>query len=116
MIPVALDHAPQRLHASTLGIVGELVPVRDFVPDEDPGFVRRLEIAWVRHLDVATQEVETKRFRLPHFILQILERGRRVTCLGVKGLVKRSAEINHFPVQEKLTAACLERTEAELTV
>jgi len=113
MVPVALHHTVQRLHAAALGVVRELVPIGNFVPDEDPNFIRCLEVTRVRGLDVAAQQIQSQGSCLLHLVLDVIERGRRIDRLGIEILVERAAQINRLAVQIELSLLRLEGAETE---
>ena len=98
VIPVALRHAAQSLRGARLGGRGELVPIGDFVPDENPRFIRGLEVTGVGDLDVAAQQVEAELFRFAHLVPESGEGRRRVNRVREKILVQSAAQIEHFAV------------------
>ena len=73
MIPITLHHAAERLQAAPFRVVGELVPVGDFVPDEDANFVGSLEVTRVGNLDVAAQQIQPHGASLAHLVLDVIE-------------------------------------------
>ena len=73
VVPVAFHHAAQRGERANLGVARELVPVGDLVPDEDSSLIRGLEVARVRHFDVAAQQVQAERLGFFHLVFQVIE-------------------------------------------
>ena len=72
MIPVPLKHGLQGCLRPLPGFRGELIPVRNLVPDQQAKLIGQLQVHGIRHLHVAAEGIEPDPLRLDHLVAKVL--------------------------------------------